>query len=56
MRFKGGDGGVNVCGGLGPLLGYLSCSPYFTAWDMEAGENEELNGNYVFLRRIIRVE
>lgn len=55
-RFKGGDGGVNVCGGLGPLLGYLSCSPYFTAWDMEEGADEELNGNYDFFRRIIRVE
>ena len=24
----GGDGGCNVCGGMGPLLGYLPCSPH----------------------------
>ena len=52
--FKGGDGGMNVCGGMGPLLGYLPCSPYFTAWYEE--EDEQLNGDYDFLRRIIRVE
>lgn len=55
LRFKGGDGGTNVCGGLGPLLGYLSCSPYFSAWDEEEEEDKQLNGDYDFLRRIIRV-
>ncbi len=45
---------MNVCGGMGPLLGYLPCSPYFTAWYEE--EDEQLNGDYDFLRRIIRVE
>ena len=24
----GGDGGCNICGGMGPLLGYLPCSPH----------------------------
>ena len=55
LRFKGGDGGANVCGGLGPLLGYLSCSPYFSAWDEEEDKDKQLNGDYDFLRRIIRV-
>ena len=41
--FKGGDGGANVCGGLGPLLGYLSCSPYFSAWDLEEDEDKPVS-------------
>ena len=56
----GGDGTLNeTLSGLmqleqRPLLGYLPCSPYFTAWYEE--EDEQLNGDYDFLRRIIRVE
>ena len=49
----GGDGGCNICGGLGPFLGYLPCSPHCKP---EVQEDKELNGDYDFYRPIIRVE
>ena len=49
----GGDGGRNICGGLGPLLGYLPCSPHCRP---EVQEDKALNGDYDFCRPIIRVE
>ena len=49
----GGDGGCNICGGLGPLLGYLPCSPHCKP---EVQGGKELNGDYDFYRPIIRVE
>ena len=49
----GGDGGCNICGGMGPLLGYLPCSPHCKP---EVQEDKELNGDYDFYRPIIRVE
>ena len=49
----GGDGGCNICGGLGIFLGYLPCSPHCRP---EAQEDRELNGDYDFYRPIIRVE
>ena len=49
----GGDGGCNICGGLGPFLGFLPCSPHCKP---EVQENKELNGDYDFYRPIIRVE
>jgi len=51
---KGGDGGCNVCGGFGEFLGYLSCSPYFN--QVIDYEEEYLNGDFNFYRRIIRIE
>lgn len=48
----GGDGGCGICGGMGPLLGYLPCSPHRKP---EAREGEKLNNNYDFCRPIIRV-
>lgn len=50
--FKGGDGGCNICGGLGPALGFLPCSPYYRP---EGARDGELNGDYDFIRPIIRV-
>ena len=49
----GGDGGCNICGGLGPLLGYLPCSPHCKP---DLPEGRELNGDYDFYRPIIRVK
>ena len=53
LTFKGGDGGCNVCGGFGEFLGYLSCSPYFN--QVIDYEEEYLNGDFNFYRRIIRI-
>ena len=50
---KGGDGGCNICGGFGEFLGYLSCSPYFN--QVIDYEEEYLNGDFNFYRRIIRI-
>lgn len=49
----GGDGGCNICGGLGPFLGFLPCSPHCKP---EVQEDNALNGNYDFCRPVIRVE
>ena len=62
--FKGGDGGCNICGGYGDFLGYLPCSPYYTQEhinsinildDCIVNEYDELNGDFNFYRRIIRI-
>ena len=50
---KGGDGGCNICGGFGDFLGYLPCSPYFN--QVIDYEEEALNGDFNFYRRIIRI-
>lgn len=49
----GGDGGCNICGGLGVLMGYLSCSPHYKP---EEDEDENIDGDFDFYRPIIRVE
>ena len=49
----GGDGGCNICGGMGPFLGFLPCSPHYK---LEVQEDNELNGDYDFYRPVIRVE
>ena len=54
LTFKGGDGGCNVCGGFGEFLGYLPCSPYYNQKTIDYDE-EELNGDFNFYRRIIRI-
>ena len=54
FSYKGGDGGRNICGGLGPVWGYFPVSPYFENKDEEIGEY--INGGYDFFRRIIRIE
>ena len=49
----GGDGGCNICGGLGIFLGFLPCSPHCKP---AVQEDKELNGDYDFYRPIIQVE
>ena len=66
LTFKGGDGGCNVCGGFGEFLGYLSCSPYYIQKPIGAINivddsivneyDDELDGDFNFYRRIIRIE
>lgn len=53
FSYKGGDGGRNICGGLGPVWGYFPVSPYFENKDEEIGEY--INGGYDFFRRVIRI-
>lgn len=53
FSYKGGDGGRNICGGLGVLWGYLPVSPYFQDSEMVIGNN--INGGYDFFRRVIRI-
>lgn len=49
----GGDGGCNICGGMGPFLGFLPCSPHYKS---EVQEDNALDGDYDFYRPVIRVE
>lgn len=49
----GGDGGCNICGGMGALLGFMPCSPHYKP---EENENNILDGDFDFYRPIIRVE
>ena len=51
--YKGGDGGRNICGGLGVMWGYLPVSPYFQDSEMVIGDN--INGGYDFFRRVVRI-
>ena len=53
FSYKGGDGGRNICGGLGVEWGYLPVSPYFQDSEMVIGDN--INGGYDFFRRVIRI-
>ena len=48
----GGDGGVNIHGGLCQFLGYLTCSPHCKPQKVE----EPIDGEWYFFRRIIRIE
>ena len=49
----GGDGGCNICGGMGPLLGYLPCSPHCKP---EVREDNRIHNDYDFFRPVIRVQ
>ena len=49
----GGDGGCNICGGMGPLLGYLPCSPHRKP---EVREDNEIHNDYDVFRPVIRVQ
>ena len=53
FSYKGGDGGRNICGGLGVIWGYLPVSPYFQDSEIVIGDN--INGGYDFFRRVIRI-
>ncbi|MDS0528054.1 hypothetical protein NNC19_20375 [Clostridium sp. SHJSY1] len=53
---KGGDGGCNICGDLGFVLGYLSVSTYYRDINVfELDYEEDLDGDFTFCRRIIRL-
>lgn len=54
VSYKGGDGGRNICGGLGVVWGYFPVSPYFQDSEMEIGDY--INGGYDFFRRVIRID
>lgn len=49
----GGDGGRNICGGLGIFLGFLPCSPHYKP---EVHESRKLNGDYDFYRPVIHID
>ena len=53
FSYKGGDGGRNICCGMGTVWGYFPVSPYFENKDEEMGEY--INGGYDFFRRVIRI-
>lgn len=53
FSYKGGDGGRNICGGLGVVWGYFPISLYFQDSEMVVGDY--INGGYDFFRRIIRI-
>lgn len=53
FSYKGGDGGRNICGGLGVIWGYLPVSPYFQDSEKAIGDN--INGGYDFFRRVVRI-
>ena len=53
FSYKGGDGGRNICGGLGVVWGYLPVSPYFQDSEMVVGDY--INGGYDFFRWVIRI-
>ncbi|MDO4773308.1 MAG: hypothetical protein Q4A72_07110 [Bacillota bacterium] len=53
FAYKGGDGGRNICGGLGIVWGYFPVSPYFEDNENELGNF--INGGYDYFRRVIRI-
>ena len=55
---KGGDGGCNICGGMGIAVGYLPVSTYFRRECPEENESEfrgDIGGDYTFYRSIVRL-
>jgi hypothetical protein len=56
---KGGDGGGNLCGGCGLVMGYLPIATYFRDPYSTGGENRRfravIGGDYTFYRRVIRL-
>lgn len=48
----GGDGGCNTCGGCGPFLSFLPCSPHCLP---KVHDEEILDGDYYFFRPMIRI-
>lgn len=49
----GGDGGSNICGGMGLLVGYLPCSPHCRP---EVRDDDVINNDFDFFRPVIRVQ
>lgn len=58
--FKGADGGSNICGGLGLVLGYLPVATFFRDQsldeEMKAGFREDIGGDYTFYRTVYSLE
>jgi hypothetical protein len=56
---KGGDGGCNLCGGAGLVMGYLPVAPYFrdrfSVEDESSRFREVIGGDYTFYRRVVRL-
>ena len=55
---KGGDGGVGLCGGLCPVLAYLSTATYYRdmCWSNDYLDSKNnIASNYNFYRRIVRL-
>ena len=53
---KGGDGGCNICGGLGMVFGYLPTATYFRSESLSDGRHQkDIGGEYTFYRRIVRL-
>ncbi|MBD2844527.1 hypothetical protein IDH44_04940 [Paenibacillus sp. IB182496] len=55
---KGGDGGSNICGGLGVAMGYLPVATAFRCWPDDNMLKEyklDIGGDHTFYRRIIRL-
>ena len=55
---KGGDGGCNICGGMGMALGYLPIATHFRdngIFDGGLDYKNDIGGDYTFYRRIVRL-
>lgn len=55
---KAGDGGSNICGGMGLALGFLPVATYYKGYDAGADEleyMEDIGGDYTSYRRILRL-
>ncbi|MBV8253371.1 MAG: SUMF1/EgtB/PvdO family nonheme iron enzyme [Chitinophaga sp.] len=55
---KAGDGGCNICGGSPMEMGYLPVSSYYREpyiFEPDMNYEEEITGDYTFIRRIIRL-
>jgi hypothetical protein len=55
---KGGDGGGNICGGMGLALGFLPTATYYKGYDPaddELGYMKDIGGDYTSYRRILRL-
>lgn len=54
---KGGDGGCNLCGGMGIVMGYLPISTYFrNDTDILDDYKNEIGGDFTFYRRIFTLK
>ena len=55
---KAGDGGCNICGGMGLALGFLPVATYFKGYDATDDELDyldDIGGDYTSYRRLIRL-
>jgi hypothetical protein len=55
---KGGDGGCNICGGSGMVLGYFPVSAFLRSTSLSDDDldyQSDIGGDYTFYRRIVRL-